>query len=438
MRFRIISLLILLIANYAVFAQEDFTKMYYPKINQAELFIINGDYKSAAEAYNSAFKSISKPFATDYINALFCCVLDNDFENAKPILIKLAQKGISPEQIENNELFKVSQYKEQWQKLRFTYYQIYDEFTPKLKHPIFAELDSLKKLVADSFQEKYITAELNDNSKTDSVFVKLKDWNNYLINSKDFITSLKPIEERIAENLNIDNQIKELNKKAKDLFIKSIIDNSVEFEDNTFTYTEFRGQDKLFNWMAYFRDNDLLTNNRYNFVFKNKLTIKNGYNYRLSPNSIFTNYSSGAYFKNFTATERNLVLSFIKKSVMAGKIKPEYAVNLIENPDVYFKSNIKISKITIEDISECKDQMANMNYKYFMNDTNLSPTELEAYESFQNEWHVNSIEDRRSKAIFNFKGNQDFIISDNPRIEEITVPSCYSANIILKDAIIIN
>ncbi len=438
MKSRLLFFIVLFFSLNSLFAQEDFTKTYYPKINQAELFITKGDFKNAAEAYNDAFKSISKPFATDYINALFCCVLDNDFENAKPILIKLAQKGISPEQIEKNELFKSSQYKEQWEKFRFTYFQIYDEFTPKLKNPIFAELDSLRKLVADNFQEKYVIAELGDENKVDTVFVKLKDWNSNLIYSKDFITSLKPIEERVAENLKIENHISELNKKAKNLLITAILDNSVEFEDNSLSYSEFRGQDKLFNWLAFFRDNELLISNRNYYPFRNKLPFKKDHANSITFNSNFTNYISGVFFKSFTDLERNLILVFIKKSIENGKIKPEYAINLIENPDVYFKCNIKISKITIEDISECKDQMANMNYKYFINDPKLSPTDLEAYEAFQNFWHINSIEDRRAKAIYNFKGNEDFIFSDNPRIEEITVPSCYSANIILKDAIIIN
>ncbi|MCP9754835.1 hypothetical protein EGI26_06625, partial [Lacihabitans sp. CCS-44] len=78
-----------------VFAQLDFRKEYYPVINRAEMAITKDDYQTAFTEYQTAFSAVKTPLARDIFNAVACKFLLNDFEGAKPLLLKLARKGIS-------------------------------------------------------------------------------------------------------------------------------------------------------------------------------------------------------------------------------------------------------------------------------------------------------------------------------------------------------
>lgn len=58
--------------------QSNFVKIYYPKINDAELAITREDFRQAAALYKEAFSSVKSPFAKDLFNAFVCKVLLND------------------------------------------------------------------------------------------------------------------------------------------------------------------------------------------------------------------------------------------------------------------------------------------------------------------------------------------------------------------------
>ena len=107
------------------FAQEDFGKLYYPEINKAELAYIQDDYQAAFTHYTSAFVAVKKPLARDIFNAVVCKFLLKDFEGAKPLLLKLAQKGIAAEDLEKKEVFQIEGIKAEWANYRFVYEQFY-------------------------------------------------------------------------------------------------------------------------------------------------------------------------------------------------------------------------------------------------------------------------------------------------------------------------
>ncbi|GAB3823025.1 hypothetical protein GCM10028895_29060 [Pontibacter rugosus] len=47
----------------------DYTQVYHPVINQAELSLVDGKYEEAIKSYKEAFAAVPSPFARDYYNA---------------------------------------------------------------------------------------------------------------------------------------------------------------------------------------------------------------------------------------------------------------------------------------------------------------------------------------------------------------------------------
>jgi hypothetical protein len=67
---------------------------YYKTINQAELAIVDDDFKTGLFLYKQAFSQIAHPFAIDYDNALLCSLDANNFDFALEMCKKLALKGV--------------------------------------------------------------------------------------------------------------------------------------------------------------------------------------------------------------------------------------------------------------------------------------------------------------------------------------------------------
>ena len=67
--------------------------------------ITKDDYQAAFSEYQSAFSAVKTPLARDIFNAVAYKFLLNDFEGAKPFLLKLAKKGIKAEDLEKQEIF---------------------------------------------------------------------------------------------------------------------------------------------------------------------------------------------------------------------------------------------------------------------------------------------------------------------------------------------
>jgi|AntRauTorckE5430_2_1112549.scaffolds.fasta_scaffold08860_2 hypothetical protein len=96
---KILIILILLISNF-VFGQNQNIPAYFNYINQAELAIVNNDYKSGLKYYEKAFKNHDEPFNYDYQNALLCsCQLEKK-QSVKAYFIALKQREVDLENIE--------------------------------------------------------------------------------------------------------------------------------------------------------------------------------------------------------------------------------------------------------------------------------------------------------------------------------------------------
>lgn len=117
-------LLFLFLTPFRVSAQ--FSKIYYPHINKAELAITRERYFEASTAYREAFSKVKYPLALDLYNATVCRILLNDFEGSKPYLLKLAAKGIPLETLEKEDIFQ--KVYAQWEAFKPIYHQIQSTF----------------------------------------------------------------------------------------------------------------------------------------------------------------------------------------------------------------------------------------------------------------------------------------------------------------------
>ncbi len=83
---------------------QDYTLDYFPHVNKAESFLVDGNYEDALSEYEVAFKL--KGFGNDYYNASICSVLSNHFELATKYLLKLADKGLTISYLKKNKIFE--------------------------------------------------------------------------------------------------------------------------------------------------------------------------------------------------------------------------------------------------------------------------------------------------------------------------------------------
>lgn len=107
-----------------------FSKIYYPHINRAELAITREQYSEASAAYREAFANVRYPLALDLYNATVCKIILRDFDGAKPFLLKLAAKGIPAETLEADDLFQ--KVPAQWETFKPLYSQIQSTFETTL------------------------------------------------------------------------------------------------------------------------------------------------------------------------------------------------------------------------------------------------------------------------------------------------------------------
>jgi len=87
------------------FAQGDFTRIYHPIINSAELAIVDTNYYEALEYYKAAFDNVKKPFAKDYYNAAICAAMLGKTNTVFNYLEKIVEKGYPSDSLRKDIFF---------------------------------------------------------------------------------------------------------------------------------------------------------------------------------------------------------------------------------------------------------------------------------------------------------------------------------------------
>ncbi|MFN3488743.1 MAG: hypothetical protein ACK4YV_06405 [Emticicia sp.] len=99
-------LFILLFWGQGGFAQSDFTLIYHPIINSAELAIVDTNYYEALDYYKAAFDNVKKPFAKDYYNAAICAAMVGKMPTVFDYLEKIVEKGYPSDSLRKDAFFK--------------------------------------------------------------------------------------------------------------------------------------------------------------------------------------------------------------------------------------------------------------------------------------------------------------------------------------------
>ncbi len=146
MFFKVICLpfIILILFNSSVLADEiDYTKVYHPLINNAELSITQGDYAVALAYYREAFAAVPTSFVRDYYNAAICAVLVNNKKYTLNFLEELAKKGVSIEYLSKQPVFNSLQIDKQWRKFNKKYPKYRLHYENNVNLDLRADLDEL-------------------------------------------------------------------------------------------------------------------------------------------------------------------------------------------------------------------------------------------------------------------------------------------------------
>lgn len=162
-------LLLLLFYSSISYAQIDFTRIYHPIINEAELAIVDTNYHEALAFYNEAFANVEKPFAKDYYNAAICATLVGKMPVAFDFLEKIVAKGYLVENFRKDAFFKnIADTCKQWTN--------FEKQAKLIKPQINTELrDSLQKIyrLMTTPQRTPLTAELRNYIKEN---IKDEKW----------------------------------------------------------------------------------------------------------------------------------------------------------------------------------------------------------------------------------------------------------------------
>lgn len=140
MKYILFCLALLVVTHTPLFSQtEDYTVVYYPSINEAELAITRNDIKEALKHYKIAFKSVKTGFARDYRNAAICAIQTNDDDYAFVCIEKLMAKSLAKDYFQDT-IFAPLKEKTGWKKRMAQFDQRYFEAQASINQTYLSEL----------------------------------------------------------------------------------------------------------------------------------------------------------------------------------------------------------------------------------------------------------------------------------------------------------
>ena len=398
MKYLIILLTILL--SSPVFAQVDFRKEYYPAVNRAEMAITKDDYQTAFSEYQTAFSAVKTPLARDIFNAVACKFLMNDFDGAKPLLLKLAKKGIAAEVLEKQEVFMLDNIKSQWNTYKFLYEQVQSMQQEQISADLVEKMRSFDKAY-DSLKANSLVFYVDQSGK-ERILIS-KDLKNNKFNHS------LTLEEAKIKNMINGNVSNDLFNNVQIALVDFVIENGFIGEENMF----LEDSDFLKNYYAWSIEK---------YRFRMNFRFDWGYSTEVKPFSAISDEKK----KDFDLK--------ILESVSQGKIHRDLALKLLFG----YKSDNKLlfTKINIENIENCSLDLKEKTYSLFYykrTGQNLDTESQQTLEELQ-------LGDRNlifEKAKYKTLKNSYFSMSSDAQMEETTVPNCEIAKQMIEKATII-
>ena len=394
MKFKTLTFLLLSFTN--CFSQVDFRENYYPKIYEAEQAIVKDDLKKASESYEQAFSFVKKPLAKDIFNATVCKFLINDLNGARPLLFKLAQKGVSAQMLESKEIFTLPDVKKMWEGFKPTYESIQKETVEGYNHDYLTKTKAIRDSVNSSLKNAIFSYKMGktyiDFSKID--FSKMKD-SSYL----KTLPVLDSIYVKFIENQN-SNRIREAHKAGKELVKKEIEKGGIwpeewsNFTDENFSKNEFQSDLSFYAGLSA-------------RIFKN------------GNHSLNTNYLEKPTLENLGNVQKYYI-----EAIKEGNLNPMVGFRINEFGSKFMGNLISMFAIHVEDTTGCPKKWSKYGEIKYVKRGIYSKEQLDEFEMLRKEYGMDNIENLIAKEIFASTKNQYFIFLSNKSIEESTVPNC--------------
>ena len=389
-----------LLFSTSLFAQVDFRKEYYPAINRAEMAITKDDYQTAFSEYQTAFSAVKTPLARDIFNAVACKFLLNDFEGARPLLLKLAKKGISGSSLELKEVFMLDNIKSQWNSFKFLYEQIQSMQEEQVSSDLVEKIKVFDSSY-ESLKGNTIVFSLDENGRERQI--KSRDY------EKNKTKIVIPKEEIEFNNLMNKVTSNELFTKAQNTLVGYVISDGFVDEENMFV----DDSDFLRNYFGW-----TIEKYRMRMDFK----LNGAYSRDLSPFSIIPD------------GKRKLFDSSLVESVKLGKMHRDLALKYLFG----YRANNKLlfTKINIENIENCSLDLKEKSYSIFYSNKSSQNLDTESQKILE-ELVLGDNNLLFEKAKYKVLINSYFAMSTEAQMEETTVPNCDIAKQIIEKANII-
>lgn len=399
-------LLLLLFYSSISYAQIDFTRIYHPIINEAELAIVDTNYHEALSFYNEAFANVEKPFAKDYYNAAICATLVGKMPVAFDFLEKIVAKGYQVENFRKDAFFKtIADTCKKW---------------PNFEKQALLIKPQINKTLSDSLQKMYglmvnppsarITPELRNYLKEHT-----KDQKWMTVDSLLFINGMPQY---------LTSQIDSLRKL--NAMTGAVVSRSQLI--NIYKILEIHG----------FLDENILGLNQLS-----QPGLQGPYRTNTSPsylyeNTIIANLLSMSTFQQ--NIEKIDVLPIIKQAIRDGKAQPailKYLINYTtEEPCTM--GRVLVVQVRLEDNVSCpdKDWQAKQEKFYWKKEKSSTLSDVEINEYRQN-LGLEKLDDAYRKAFFKARPTPFLIYGGSYQAELAYIPSCELIDKMIQGAVVL-
>ncbi len=389
-----------LLFSTTLFGQVDFRKEYYPAVNRAEMAITKDDYQTAFSEYQTAFSAVKTPLARDIFNAVACKFLLNDFEGAKPLLLKLAKKGITVSSLEENEIFSLDDIKNQWNIYKFSYEQIQGMQEETVAADL-VEIMAVLRSKSDSLRDNVVVISYDENGNQKGM--KSKDY------KQGKFGNVLTKEEIIQHNLKNSKTSNELYTYAQKVLVDYVISNGLISEEKMFI-----------------DDSDFLRNNFAWFLERFRILVnfrlEGGYSFEKNP------------FSTIPEERKKTFDPSIFEAVKYGQIHRDLALKLLFG---YKADNIlRFTKINIENIENCSLELKEKTYSLFYYKKTGQKLDDESQRALE-ELRYGDSNLIFEKAKYKILRNSYFSMSSDAQMEETTVPNCEIAKQFIEKANVI-
>jgi len=398
-------LLLLLFYSSISYAQLDFTRIYHPIINEAELAIVDTNYHEALSFYNEAFANVEKPFAKDYYNAAICATLVGKMPVAFDFLEKIVAKGYQVNNFKKDPFFKaVADTSKLWANFEKQALLIKPHTDTKLRDSL---LNMRRSIVLPS--TGWLTPELRD-------YMKEHGKVNYQIvfDSLAFVNKMPELLKKQVDSL------KQINMTASVVAREALLGFQKVLEINGFLDENTLGLNQITKENTY---GPYQTSSSPNYLFKSTLI-----------DEILTYSSFQRKVDNFD------VLPIIKKAIREGKANPSILKSLLEysTEEPCTMGRVLVVQVRLEDNVNCpdKDWQAKQEKFYWKKERSSTLSDIEINEYRQN-LGLEKLEDAYRKAFFKARPTHFIINGGSYQAELAYIPSCELIDKMIKGAVVL-